>query len=53
MVAAGITIPENRMTMVCMLLADALAPLHRVNAPAMKTCEPAVAFQITAACGAP
>lgn len=43
--AAGITIPENRMSMVQKLLGDALAPLRTVDSRTIKTLEPAVTFE--------
>jgi hypothetical protein len=43
--AAGVTIPENRLSMVRKLLGDALAPLRTVDSRTIKTLEPAVTFE--------
>lgn len=42
--AAGLRIRPDRMEMVRRLLADALAPLRKMDARAMRTAEPAVTF---------
>ena len=42
--AAGITIPAHRLDMVRKLLADALAPLHRVDSRTVRPLEPGVTF---------
>jgi hypothetical protein len=42
--AAGLTIPEHRLGMVRRLLADALAPLRRVDSRTIRPLEPAVTF---------
>lgn len=41
---AGITLREDRVEMVRRLLSDALAPLRRMDANAMRTSEPAATF---------
>lgn len=42
--AAGITIAENRLSMVRKLLSDALVPVRALDSRAIKTLEPAVRF---------
>jgi hypothetical protein len=42
--AAGVTIAEDRLSMVKKLLGDALAPLRRVDSRTVRTLEPAVTF---------
>jgi len=42
--AAGITIAENRLSMVRKLLSDALVPVRALDSRAIKTVEPAVRF---------
>ena len=42
--AAGITIADHRLSMVRKLLADALAPLRRVDSRTVRPLEPAVTF---------
>jgi hypothetical protein len=42
--AAGVTIPEHRLSMVKKLLGDALAPLRRVDSRTIRPLEPAVTF---------
>jgi hypothetical protein len=42
--AAGITIPEERLSMVRKLLSDALAPVRALDSRTIKTVEPAVQF---------
>jgi hypothetical protein len=41
---AGLPIPEARLEMVRALMANALAPVRRMDARALKTLEPAVTF---------
>ena len=41
---AGVPIPEARLEMVRTLLTNALAPIERMDARALKTLEPAVTF---------
>jgi hypothetical protein len=43
-VAAGVTIADNRLAMVRRLLNDALAPLRTVDSRSIRTLEPAVTF---------
>jgi hypothetical protein len=42
--AAGITIPEHRLSMVKKLLSDALAPLSTMDSRTIRPLEPAVTF---------
>ena len=42
--AAGIKIPEDRLSMVRKLLSDALAPLRRVDSRTVRPLEPGVTF---------
>ena len=42
--AAGLTIPEHRLSMVRKLLNDALAPVRRVDSRSIRSLEPAVTF---------
>jgi len=42
--AAGITIPENRLSMVRKLLSDALVHVRALDSRAIRTVEPAVRF---------
>jgi hypothetical protein len=42
--AAGITIPEHRLSMVKKLLGDALAPLRGVDSRTIRPLEPGVSF---------
>jgi hypothetical protein len=42
--AAGVSIPEHRISMVHKLLGDALAPLRRVDSRKVRPLEPAVTF---------
>ena len=42
--AAGVDIPEHRLTMVRKLLNDALVPVRRADSRAIRTLEPAVIF---------
>ncbi|HEY2993431.1 MAG TPA: hypothetical protein VGM22_11490 [Methylomirabilota bacterium] len=43
--AAGITIPDNRLSMVRKLLSDALVHVRALDSRAIKTVEPAVRFE--------
>ena len=45
MKAAGITIPDNRLSMVRKLLSDALVHVRALDSRAIKTVEPAVRFE--------
>jgi hypothetical protein len=47
MKATGIQIPEARLEMVRVLLADALAPVRAMDPRALRTLEPAVTFAAT------
>jgi hypothetical protein len=42
---AGVTLREDRLEMVRRLLSDALAPLRRMDARALRTLEPATTFE--------
>ena len=42
--AAGLTIPDNRLSMVRKLLSDALVPVRALDSRTVKTVEPAVRF---------
>ena len=42
--ATGLVIPDNRLEMVRTLMTNALAPIEKMDARALKTLEPAVTF---------
>jgi hypothetical protein len=46
--AAGLPIPEARLEMIRVLMTNALAPVERMDARALKTLEPAVTFDAAA-----
>lgn len=50
---AGLTIPEERLEMVRVLLSNALAPLRAVDSREIRTLEPAVTFDAARAAREP
>jgi hypothetical protein len=46
--AAGVSIPEARLAMVCKLLGEALKPVRALDSRTIRTLEPAVRFSAEA-----